>query len=499
MSNINPSLIDATFPIAGQDNDSQGFRTNSANIVTNFTYAANELTDLQNKVVLKSALTGGSLNNNFAGALMFNANTKGFGQVILDNGTITGALAINFSNGSFQRVTTSGAMSISFNTWPTSGNLGIMRLEVIVTNTAHTLTLPSAVSLGTTGILGLSGLVITFPTTGVFLYEFSSFDSGASIFIRDMLNNKTSSAGSINAIAASSINLNVTAIGSQAAAAAGTIFRVVNVDTAASRIGIDSYVNAGNPASGMTLRGARGTAATPTAIQNTDMFGTLSAHGYGATSFQATSTGLISFIAEGNFTDASQPTAVSFQVTPASSITKSEQMRLSSAGVLTLNANVPSSGSTTGTLIVTGGVGISNNLFVAGAITGVLNSTSVTVTGGTINGTTIGATTPAAIVSTAMSTAIINKTTTYNVGAADGTITCNATGGAFTVTLPAASTNTGRIIRIIKIDSVGANAITIASAGGSIFNSGGGGTSIATQYARFTYQSDGTNWYVIGN
>ena len=54
-SNINPNNIDTTYPIAGQDNDSQGFRDNFTNIKTNFQYAEEEIDDLQSKVLLKFA------------------------------------------------------------------------------------------------------------------------------------------------------------------------------------------------------------------------------------------------------------------------------------------------------------------------------------------------------------------------------------------------------------------------------------------------------------
>lgn len=47
---INPSNIDATFPIAGQDNDTQGFRTNYQNIKNNFTVASSEINALQSNV-----------------------------------------------------------------------------------------------------------------------------------------------------------------------------------------------------------------------------------------------------------------------------------------------------------------------------------------------------------------------------------------------------------------------------------------------------------------
>ena len=46
-SNIYPDNIDVTYPIAGQDNDTQGFRTNFNNIRNNFRVAGAEITALQ--------------------------------------------------------------------------------------------------------------------------------------------------------------------------------------------------------------------------------------------------------------------------------------------------------------------------------------------------------------------------------------------------------------------------------------------------------------------
>lgn len=49
-SKIVPSNIDITYPIAGQDNDTQGFRTNFQNIRNNLAQAATEITALQDAV-----------------------------------------------------------------------------------------------------------------------------------------------------------------------------------------------------------------------------------------------------------------------------------------------------------------------------------------------------------------------------------------------------------------------------------------------------------------
>lgn len=60
-SNINTETLDALYPVAGVDNDSQGFRDNFFNIKTNLDHASTELTDLQNGV---ARIDG---DNNFAG------------------------------------------------------------------------------------------------------------------------------------------------------------------------------------------------------------------------------------------------------------------------------------------------------------------------------------------------------------------------------------------------------------------------------------------------
>ena len=64
------TTIDEQFPIAGQDNDSQGFRDNFTNIKTALDTAKSEISDLESKALLKSALTGDSLNNDGAGAVL---------------------------------------------------------------------------------------------------------------------------------------------------------------------------------------------------------------------------------------------------------------------------------------------------------------------------------------------------------------------------------------------------------------------------------------------
>lgn len=63
-STINPNNIDILYPIAGQDNDTQGFRDNFRNIKNNLLTAKNEITDLQANVSYAPKITYVSNNVN---------------------------------------------------------------------------------------------------------------------------------------------------------------------------------------------------------------------------------------------------------------------------------------------------------------------------------------------------------------------------------------------------------------------------------------------------
>jgi hypothetical protein len=185
-SQINPNNIDGNYPVAGQPNNTQGFRDNFTNIKQNFQYAENEIDDLQNKVVLKQALSGGTLNNNMNDNLMYAVKFQDVSWTYVQNATTSGTVPLDFSAGQYQYVTTTGPITLSFANWPISGTAGLLQVAVNITSTAHTLTLPSSVSLGTVGIQGYSSNVITFAQTGTYQFAFSSVDGGTTITVYDL-------------------------------------------------------------------------------------------------------------------------------------------------------------------------------------------------------------------------------------------------------------------------------------------------------------------------
>lgn len=93
--------------------------------------------------------------------------------------------------------------------------------------------------------------------------------------------------------------------------------------------------------------------------------------------------------------------------------------------------------------------------------------------------------------------AVTTKSANYTIldGDTFRTILCDATAGAFTITLPAVATNSNRQITFKKTDS-GTNTVTIARAGSATID---GATSnwLNLQFDEFTLVCDGTNWNIV--
>jgi hypothetical protein len=196
-SNINPYNVDGTFPVAGQDNPSQGFRDNFTNIKNNFIFASNELSDLQSKALVTSALDGQTINNDMAGTQIIRPQLAAWTQTLVDLGTVSSTATLNFNTANFQKITTAGPISLAFTNWPTSvgtGALGygLMRVWINVTNTSHTVTLPASVNIAVSDIAGYNSTTgaITFDAPGAYVFDISSVDGGNDYLIFDVTRNR---------------------------------------------------------------------------------------------------------------------------------------------------------------------------------------------------------------------------------------------------------------------------------------------------------------------
>jgi hypothetical protein len=224
----------------------------------------------------------------------------------------------------------------------------------------------------------------------------------------------------------------------------GTIAHLIGANASAARLAIDAIAGTAN----VSLRRADGTAASPSAVQNGDVIGSVGAYGYGATGYAAASRASISLSAAENWTDAAQGTSVSISTTPTGSTVAATNLFIGPSGGVSVG-NVVDAGP--GNLSVTG------TIFAASPLT---------------------------------------KTASYALGSSDFSLIFNNAGGSSTLTLPTAANSPGRLV-LVKTTQ----AQTVVSASANVVPLAGGaaGTAIlaATAGKWALLQSDGTSWQTM--
>ena len=181
-SKIVPGNIDATYPKAGQDNSSQGFRDNFNSIKNNFTEAKTEIEDLQSNKASTNA------NVNFSDYIVSKAVLKDTAETVYPHGTVSsGNVTLNHENGHYQTLTITADTTFAFLNFPTSGTLGRIILDITVSPTSTgILTFPSAVikADNVTGSDGTSDQVTI--GLGRALFEFVSPDGGTTVLMHQL-------------------------------------------------------------------------------------------------------------------------------------------------------------------------------------------------------------------------------------------------------------------------------------------------------------------------
>ena len=147
MSTINTSGVNVNYPIPGVNNNSQGFRDNFASIKTNLNAAGTEITDLQNKVIVKSALANSTINNDMANTLMSNTLTRGFRASTYNLGNaLSGTVLVDASLGDVQYGTVAGNVTLQFAGWAPAGTQSNVELQLAISNANAVVSFPSSIS-----------------------------------------------------------------------------------------------------------------------------------------------------------------------------------------------------------------------------------------------------------------------------------------------------------------------------------------------------------------
>jgi hypothetical protein len=117
--------IDATYPVAGVDNDSQGFRDNFTSIKNSLSAAAADLASLDANTAKKNE------DNDFNGNKIQEADFIATTETVYETGNITSPQNISFTNGHYQKVEVGGNITLTLADWPASGKLAKLRLEIV--------------------------------------------------------------------------------------------------------------------------------------------------------------------------------------------------------------------------------------------------------------------------------------------------------------------------------------------------------------------------------
>lgn len=88
---------------------------------------------------------------------------------------------------------------------------------------------------------------------------------------------------------------------------------------------------------------------------------------------------------------------------------------------------------------------------------------------------------------------VVSKTTTYTATSTDGLINVDATGGAWTLTFPAAGSNTGKVWTVVRTDSTLANGVTIS------VSLNGATRKLMTQYESVQLADNGSSYTVLSH
>jgi|694.fasta_scaffold138401_6 hypothetical protein len=192
-SDITTTTINALYPVAGQDNDSAGFRNNFGAIKTALQVAKVEIEELQNKAVLKSSIgdTATAVTSDLGEGVILNGGYNKFygvrstySQSLTDTGD--NILEASLYNGVFQLFSVARASTLRFSNWPVNarGVYASIRVHLIGLGvSSHELTAISSANAGVV-IREASFPAIEIDNSAYHAIEAYTYDGGATVFVK---------------------------------------------------------------------------------------------------------------------------------------------------------------------------------------------------------------------------------------------------------------------------------------------------------------------------
>ena len=178
-STISTVGFDAAFPVAGVDNDSQGFRTNFNVTKVGLEQAATEITDLQSNTAKLNT------SNEFNGSVISEAEFKKNTETVNSAGNITSNQEIDWEAGHYQTLQAGANVTLTLTGWPASGVMGKIRMQLTSDGSSRLITWASSGGGAFKGNGSWSGTTTVASTTNPTIIDFWTINGGITVHALD--------------------------------------------------------------------------------------------------------------------------------------------------------------------------------------------------------------------------------------------------------------------------------------------------------------------------
>lgn len=174
-SNINITNINPAFPVAGVDNDSQGFRDNFTNLVKALSVASTEISDLQISTAKINTTTS------FNGNIVQDVILKQHSQFALNTAAVEGT--VDFNSAAYHKLAISTNTTVTVSNWPATGAFANVRVQVSPVSSS-TINVNFGAGIGT--LLKETNLSLPYISTSTrtTVWDMWSTDGGTTVFLK---------------------------------------------------------------------------------------------------------------------------------------------------------------------------------------------------------------------------------------------------------------------------------------------------------------------------
>lgn len=189
MSNINYTNIDELYPVAGQDNDSQGFRDNFETIKTALQVTKAEITELQTNSVLTASLDANEIvDNDLQNSTINNGKYSNFNPLFQSETVAVDTFDLVVSQFPVRTLLLTGNVTINFDDWhSTVGDASCGKVIIHLSSSTNSFQVNFQQSAGTikySDNFPTPFTVDAFSAGTVDIVEAWSYNNGATVYMR---------------------------------------------------------------------------------------------------------------------------------------------------------------------------------------------------------------------------------------------------------------------------------------------------------------------------